>query len=431
MTFVRTVCLTASLALWGAGAASALDLEGVLREVAAANPTLAARRSMVEAASRRVAPAGAWRSPMLELGAVNVPTSGRFDMDPMTMKMIGVSQRVPVFGWNRLSRRSAGEALKAESAAAELAHYEFFALAWQAYADAFYAGELARQADAHTAVMDRLVKSARARYESGNGRLEDALRAEAERARTLADLAAFRAEERSARARLDALRGVPPGVGGEELSPPPGTSVTWESPAWNEAVGSSHPRLRELEAQVSRYRFAARAARRMALPDLELTASYARRGKLEGGIAQDNMFNATVGLMIPIFASQREFSEGAEMDAMARATEADRRAAELDLLEQLRSGLASAGASQRTVGLLADTVVVTQQRAVEASWSAYSAGTTDLWRVFEATHTLYSEQIALTRARQGLAGAEARLLSITTRGDLLGVHLPEIKRSER
>jgi outer membrane protein TolC len=119
------------------------------------------------------------------------------------------------------------------------------------------------------------------------------------------------------------------------------------------------------------------------------------------------------------------------MDAMARATGADRRAAELDLLEQLRAGLASAEASQRTVGLLADTVVVTQQRAVDASWSAYSAGTTDLWRVFEATHTLYNEQIALTRARQGLAGAQARLLFITTRGDLLGVQLPEIKRSER
>src|SRR5262252_2750933 len=81
-----------------AGSASALDLETVFREVAAANPSLAARREQVEAAQRRVGPSGAWQSPVVELGVVNVPTSGHFDQDMMTMKMVGVSQRVPLFG---------------------------------------------------------------------------------------------------------------------------------------------------------------------------------------------------------------------------------------------------------------------------------------------------------------------------------------------
>jgi outer membrane protein TolC len=431
----RAALLGAALALCGASLSprpsSALDLESVLRQVAEANPTLAARREMVEAAQRRIAPAGAWQSPMAELGAVNVPVGGGFDMDPMTMKMVGASQRVPVFGWNRLNRSSAREAAQSEAAGAELTHYEVLGLAWETYADAFYAGELARQAESHRGLMDRLVQSARARYESGSGRLDDVLRAEAERARSLADLAAFRAEEHGARARLDALRGVEPGGPSEALAPPPAAVAADGTQAWQEAVAPSHPRLREAGARVTRYQFAARAARRMAWPDLELRASYGKRQTLADGTAQDNMFTATVGFMVPIFAGQRELSEAAEMDAMARAAEAERRAAELTLRQELETVRAQAFAANRIVRLLADTVVVTQQRALDASWSAYSVGTTDLWRVFEAAHTLYGEEVALSRARQELARAQAQIIAVAARGDLVGTRLPEVKRSER
>ncbi len=435
MTHLRTACLAGLLALAGSGvtasAASALELEGVLREVAAANPTLAARRSMVEAARRRIGPAGAWQSPMVEIGAVNVPTSGRFDAEDMTMKMLGVTQRVPVFGSNRLSRRAAREAAEGEDAAAQMTGYEIYGMAWEAYADAFYAGELAARASGHQQVMDRLVQSARARYDAANGRLEDVLRAEAERARTLTDLAAYRAEERGARARLDALRGITPGAAADTLAPPPVAPVPTDPAAWLAAVAPSQPRLRAMDAEVSRYRLAARAARRSAWPDLELRGSYGKRQTLRGGMAQDDMFSATVGFMLPLFAGQREFSEGAEMDAMARARASERRAAELELQQQVSETHAAAAAAQRTVALLADTVVVSQRRAVEASWVSYSAGSTDLWRVFEASHALYGEEIALTRSRQDLARAEARLLSLTGRGDLLGVPLPAPERSGR
>lgn len=410
-------------------AAAALDLDGVFREVAAANPTLAARREMVEAARRRIAPAGAWQSPMIEFGAINVPTNGRFDMDPMTMKMVGVSQRVPLFGGNGLNRESARAAATAEGAASEMTQYEVFSMTWEAYADAYYAGQLARSALAHQGEMDRLVRSARVRYESGNGRLEDVLRAQAEQARTLSDLVSFQAEARGAQARLDALRGRISGGSTDSLAPPPSARVPDEPTPWLAAVATTHPRLRELQAQVDRYQLAGRAARRMAWPDVELKASYGVREPIDG-VAQDNMWSATAELMLPIFAGQREQSEGAEMDAMARASENELHAATLDLTQQILTLHATAVADQRTLTLLADTVVVTTRRAVEASWSSYSAGSADLWRVFEVTHSLYGEEIALTRARQDLVRTEAKLLSLTARGDLLGVTLPEIQRTK-
>jgi cobalt-zinc-cadmium efflux system outer membrane protein len=433
MIRLRTACLAGMLACAGLAPqpAAALDLEGALRDVAAANPTLAARRAMVEAAERRVAPAGAWQSPTVEAGVVNVPTTGRFDQDMMTMKMLGVTQRVPLSGSNGLSRRSAREAVTAEGAVVDLSGYELFGEAWEAYADAYYAGELARLAGSHRSVADQLVESARASYQSGKGRLDDVLRGEVERARTLVDLNTFTAEARSAQARLDALRGVAPGGRSDSLEAPPPAAPVGSPDAWLGAVGPAHPRLRELDARAGRYRFAARAARRTTWPDLELKGSYGWREPLDGVFPQDDMFSASVGIEVPLFASQRQQAEGAELDAMARATESERRAAELELRSRVVTAHAAARSAQGTVRLLADTVVTMERRAVDALWSAYRVGATDLWRIFDATHSLYGEEIALLRARQDLARGEGRLLALTGRGDLLGVALPAVKEAVR
>lgn len=426
----RGVVAVAALLVVTARESSALDLQGALREVTDANPSLASRREMVGAARRRIGPAGAWSSPMVEIGAINVPVGGGFDEDMMTMKMIGVQQRVPVFGANGLGRRSATAAADAEGAALELATAELLSMAWEAYGDAYFAAGLSAATAAHRGEMDQLHQAARARYDAGRGRLDDVLGAEAERARLLSDLASFEAEAQEARARLAALMGRESASLGEALEPPPAATLPDDLGAILAGLDERHPRLRELRATADRYRLSARAARRMLWPDLQIGFSYGLREPISG-MAQDNMWSATLGFMLPIFAGQRELSEGAEMEAMARASDDDLRAASLDLAQRARGLYARARASARTVSLLADTVVVTQRRAVAASMSAYDAGTADLGRVLEASHALYAEEVALVRARQELVRTEARLLAITANGELFGLSLPEVRRTER
>lgn len=409
----------------------ALDLPGALRDVSTANPTLAARSAMVDAARGRAGAAGAWFAPRLEVGVLNVPTRGGLDADPMTMKMIGVTQRLPVFGPQGLAHDAAREDVTREVASGTLTNYELLGMAWEAYADARLGGELARIAEQHGELMERLVQAARARFESGNGRLDDLLRSQVERATTLGDRVAFRAEEGSARARLDALRGVAPGgttAGGapDTLAPVP-PPVTTSAEAWLAAITPDHPRLRGLSAEASGYRLSARAARRSTWPDLELRASYGFREALAGPagpIPQDDMFSATVGLTLPFLSGGRERGEGDAMDAMARVRDAEQKSAELELRREVVAAHLEAEAQARTEALLADTVITTLQRAVDASWTAYRSGTMDLWRVFESAHALYGDEIALVRARQARARAESRLVALTGRTDLLGVALP-------
>ena len=412
-------------------ASAPLTLDAVLRDVSASNPTLAARRAMTSAAEQRRRSAGAWDPPMLEFGVVNLPTTWDFNEDEMTMKMIGVAQRIPLFGPKKYQSHAAGEAAEAEGSAAAGAHLELFGSAIEAYADAYYALERAREAARHESVMARFVESAMARYRSGSGRLDDILRAQAEQARVRAEGAGFQSDAEQALARLGALRGLRFEGGTPTLAPPPDLPVPPDPSTWIAAAADDHPRVQEAEARERGYEMSARASSRMAWPDLEVRASYGKRGHDAMGMDLNDMVSATVGVTIPLFYGSREGATAKEMNAMARAAGAEKEEAALDLARMARTLHAEATASARMVALLADTVVTTQARAVEASWSAYSAGSIDLWRVFEANHALYADDLALLDARRMLARAQGELVALTGRGDLAGVALPVIRRDER
>src|SRR6185503_6447532 len=85
-------------------------------------PEVQAARREAAAARSRIAPAGALDDPMLELGVLNVPTpSLSLRREDMTMKMIGLTQRLPYPGKRALRRELAEkEALAVEQNLEEL-----------------------------------------------------------------------------------------------------------------------------------------------------------------------------------------------------------------------------------------------------------------------------------------------------------------------
>lgn len=408
-------------------AVGSLDLASTLREAAAASPTLAARRARVEAMRLRAGAAGAWPAPEVELGIVNVPTRGGLDADPMTMRAIGFSLALPLFGRKGPEKRSAESAWRSEAAAAELAAFESMGEVWQSYADAFFAQELVRDEPRHHELMNRMVRTAVAGYATTRGEHHEMVRAEAERARVLADLAEFRAEEQRSRARLGALMGRPSPVSDEVLLPPPMPAVPADSAAWLDAITPDHPGLRQHTEAAESHARAARAARRSAWPDLTLRGSYGVREDLRMGsvtVPQDPLVSASVAFALPLAAGWSQRAEGAALEAMARAARAEREAAEQELRAEVVAAHAAARSAQRALRLLADTVLVAQRRWLESAYGAYAAQATDLSALLEASHALLTAEIDLIRARIRLSGAHARLVALTGRTDLLGVPLP-------
>lgn len=413
--------------------AHALDLAQVLGQVSTQSPNLAMRAAMVDAAGRRVRTAGVWSGPELMFGFENVPVDPlALNRDPMTMTTIELRQRIPISPTRGLRKDAASEGVAAAQAELTLARYQQWGMAWEEYANAYFADVLATEAEQHQGVMSRIVAAARSRYESGRGRLDAVLRAETERAHIAADAAMFRGEEQMARAKLDAVRGMP-GAPAEPLAPPPQPSVASVEPF---LIATGHPQLAAAEARARAYQQSAKASRRMRWPDLDLRVMYGFRDEIPvtsttvhpGGSVEtetgreklEDMVSASIGFMLPLPNGQGS-AEAEEMEAMARLSEAERREASLMLEQDIRSAHATARASERMVGILADTVLVAGRRAVDAAWSSYEAGTIELWQVLEASHALYEQEVALVKARRELAHAHARLVALTGRTELLGI----------
>jgi outer membrane protein TolC len=408
--------------------ARAASVTDFLADALAHSPRLETARAEVDAARSRAVRAGAWESPMLELGVANVPVTGRFDQDPMTMKMIGVAQRLPVFGANGLARQAGEQAVAADTASREAMRREVLGETWRAYAEAVAAVDRTQAAISHLNSMRRVAEAARARYQAGRGRLGEPLQAEAEAATIGADVARFEAEEAAARAHLTTVTGFPSGRAYGPLDPLPVTVVPLDLDTWRPAV-ADHPRMQAENARQAQYDLSARAARRSVWPDLELRASYGFREPLESGghggaVEQDDMFSASVGFMLPLFSGGREQAEARQLDAMARAAGAQAAQTELELLEAVEATVARVRGNVRVVSLLADTILVLRDRALEAAWSTYSAGGGDLSGTLMAAHARYESELEVADARRELAHAHGELLALTGRADLLGISLP-------
>lgn len=424
--------------------AHALDLPGVLAQVNAQNPTLGARAAMVDAAGQRVRTARVWTGPEVMVGFENVPVDPlALNRDAMTMTTVELRQRIPIAGTRGLRTDAAQSGVNAAEAELAVARWQQWGEAWEAYADAYFSNVLADETERHRGVMDRIVAAARTQYQSGRGRLDAVLRAETERARIAADAAMFRGEEQAARAKLDAVRGMP-GAPPDTLAPVPLPSAGALAPFLNNAA--VHPQLVAAEARTRAYRQTAKASRRMRWPDLDLRVMYGFRDEVQvsttsslhpggplvteyGTEKLDDMVSASIGFMLPL-PNGKGSAEADEMEAMARASEAERREASFMLEQDIRSAHATARARERLVGILADTVLVAGRRAVDAAWSSYQAGTLDLFQVLEASHALYEQEVALTNAQRELAHSHARLVALTGRTELFGV-MPTVGREPR
>ena len=81
------------------------QLQELIAEAARNNPEIRAASNALLAARHRVSPAGALDDPMLEAGVINAPLPDlRLNREEMTMKMLGLSQRLPFPGKRGLRR---------------------------------------------------------------------------------------------------------------------------------------------------------------------------------------------------------------------------------------------------------------------------------------------------------------------------------------
>lgn len=374
------------------GAAPPPALRKLIAEALKYSPEIAAASHEKDAASHRVSPAGALDDPMFEAGLVNVPvTPWRLNREDMTMKMLGVSQRLPYPGKRGL--REAVAAKDAESVA--LGYRETVNRVARdvklAYYDLALADRSIEIVERNKQLVAQLLQIAEGRYSVGQGAQADLLKVQTQLAKMDEELLRMRRERRSIQADLERL------VGGEAASvrpPMPGFDpAPLAIDELAEVALRERPQLLGLKSLIDKSQKALDLARRDYYPDFDVRFQYGQREKDIEGMPRTDLFTLTVAFNLPVWGAAKIEPKIAEAQAMREQAISLHRAQQNELVAKLRQQVAIAEQSRASARLYETGILPQARLALESAVAAYRVNKVDFPMLLDSQMTVLSYEV--------------------------------------
>lgn len=364
----------ADLAVTEANAATQTPalLNPLLAEALQNNPEIRAARKEQEAASQRIAPAGALDDPMLEAGVLNVPASSfSFTREDMTMKMLGLSQRFPYPGKRALKREVAEKDAESVAHAYQETVNRVVRDLKIAYYDLALVIESTRVVQQNRLLLEQLLKIAEGRYSVGQGSQVDVLRAQTSLSKMTEELIKLGRERPMFEAELNRVLGRP-----ATAPAPVPTSLELREAALafaklQEKALSGRPQLLALQTLNARSQRAVELARKERYPDFDVRLSYGQRENMVDGTRRSNMVSLTVAMNLPVWRQTKITPRIAEAQAMYEQSLSMYEAQRNETTMKLRQQVAAAEQNLRAVALYNNEIVPQSRLTVEAALAAY------------------------------------------------------------
>lgn len=402
-------------ALWAGGAAAQGDaqLARLVAEALQNNPELQAARRALQAARSRIEPAAALDDPMLEAGVLNLPVGSRsFAAEDMTMKMIGVTQRLPYPGKRALRRAVAeAEAAVAEQNVQELAN-KVRRDVKTAYFEVAFVAESERLIEKNLRLMEQLSAIAESRYSVGQATQSDVLKAQTQRARMQEELIKLSRERRMAEADLSRALGR-----ADSASVTPGELRLHEVALALEELRSSaranRPQLLAQQRSIDRTASMLDAARRDYYPDFDVRVSYGQRDNAADGMKREDMISFVVAINLPVWRTAKREPRVAEAQAMREEAMTMYQAKLNETDAMLRQQVAAAEQALRAARLYEAALLPQARLSADAALSAYRVGRVDFMTLLDSQVTVFNAELgyAAALASRAKALAEVELLA--------------------
>lgn len=386
------------------------DLRRLVAEALSANPEILAARSEVEAARMRVAPAAALEDPMLEMGLLNVPTdSWRLNREDMTMKMLGLAQKLPFPGKRGLRRNVAEkDVLSLEHGLRETGNRVAREVKL-AYFDLALAKETSRQLRDTTLVLDQFQRIADSRYTVGQGTQADAFKARTQLAKMSEELLRMEREIPVMEAELARLLGRAMSAATFAASLPEPPSAGPDLAALREAAQRQRPQFLALREMVDKADLSVDLARREYQPDFDVRLSYGQRENMLDGTRRPDMVSLTVAVNLPIWGREKVEPRIAEARAMRDQARSMLFAQENETFAKLRQQTALLEQSRQSVRLYDGAILPQAALAVESALASYRVNRADLLMLLDSQMSLFSYRIGRATALAAIHKAHAEI----------------------
>ncbi len=351
-----------------APAARPLELGALLAEAQAANPLILAARARLRAAERVPAQAAALPDPSAGVSYTN-DTLTDLTLGDSIMSNVTVSwtQEMPYPGKRRLAGDVARQETEVRSSDLEGTRLAVVAAVKKTYAELYWLDRARAIVEDGRGLLESYYATARRRYESGEGILENILKAQTELTRLDVDLAGIAQERRSAGARLSSLLGLPTEAPfGPAVDPAVPAPI--QGAALEQAALERSPQIRAFRAASRREEVRIELAERNLKPDFTWSAAYVHRGEI------DPMAMGMFGVRLPAWRKHKQLEAVAQARHEAEAATHDLATAELQLVSEVRDLVARVERSRLQMRLYGEGVLPQARSALEAAAASYAVG---------------------------------------------------------
>ena len=389
---IFTVCLFASSTVYGeeAPAFSSANLSTLVEEALAANPEIKASEARWQAFAQRVKQSGTFEDPMLMLkvqnGLVRDPLN--FRRDPMTAKVIGVSQMLPFFGKRALQREGAEKAAEGERWSFEERKVELRRMVKETWYQLYFVDRSREIVEKNIGILDDLTRFTETMYGVGKGLQQDVLKAQVERSKMEEMRISLLQARSSLEATLNTLLYRPVGTTVAITAEAKLTTIDFDEAELERLAAENRPLIRTLSAQVEKSRISRKLGEREFYPDFTVSLEYMQREPTMGEEGFD-MYGAGITFNLPVQRERRH--------AMVAEAESETRMAqeELNVLRnQIRFDIADALArldrNRKLAELYRDGILPQAGQSLEAAMAAYRVGTADFMYVLDSQMALFN-----------------------------------------
>ncbi|MGX0939622.1 outer membrane protein, heavy metal efflux system [Cupriavidus metallidurans] len=391
-----------------------LPLREAVAEALESNPEIRAAKQEQEAARQRIAPAGALDDPMLEAGVVNFPVgSFSFNRDDMTMKMIGLSQRLPYPGKRALRQDVAAKEAEAMLHGVQETVNRVTRDVRIAYLDLALVIESTRLTEKNKRVLEQFLKTAEARYTVGQASQADVLKAQTQVAKMTDELIKLARERRMIEAELNRALGRAPDLAAPLPQFPTLKDVAPHPEELRHIAVETRPQLLALQSTIARSEKALQLARKEYYPDFEVRFSYGQRDRSPMGGRRDDMVSLTVAINLPLWRATKLGPRVAEATALRDQTTSMLQAQQNEVSSRLRQETANVEQNFKSARLYETTVLPQARLTVESSLAAYRVNRVDFFTLLDNQMTVLNFEIGFATAVVNHNKARAELEFLT------------------
>ena len=373
-------------------------LGALVAEALQNNPELRAAAKEIEAANQRVRPAGALEDPMLEAGFINLPIQPlRFNREDMTMKMLGLSQKLPYPGKRALREQLAAKDAETLGYGLRETRNRLVREVKLAYFDLALTDATVRLLTRNRQILEQFMRIAESRYAVGQATQAEVLKAQSQLGRMSEELLRMERERPVTEAELVRLLGRRGNASPIAVELPGLHEAVLNLEALQQAALSERPQLLGLQSAIERSAKALELARKEKEPDFDVRFSYGQREKDLAGTPRQDVMSFTVAMNLPVWRKDKIEPRIAEAQAMREQALELQQAQQNEVLAKLRQQVAFTEQSRKSVHLYETAILPQARLAVEAALAAYQVSRVDLLMLLDSQMSLYSYEISRAR----------------------------------